>query len=175
MRSKKPISSFAPPEVWRFILPLTVASICIVAGVIVENTLNRSSTDFSLIAYGSIVIVYTLVNHALIARTISFRETYGLLNSVLSGIGLGLLTYFLPDHLNEVSHVLIIFGVVAVAIVSGRRYFYLSLFLILAVSLPLDRRPDVLVRVTFHPNPILARRGGRGNRGSVSLRHQMPL
>jgi len=142
MRSKKPISSFAPPEVWRFILPLTVASICIVAGVIVENTLNRSLTDFSLIAFGSIVIVYTLVNHALIARTISFRETYGLLNSVLSGIGLGLLTYFLPDHLNEVSHVLIIFGVVAVAIVSGRRYFYLSLFLILAVSLPLDR-PDV--------------------------------
>lgn len=139
MRSKKRISSFAPHEVRRFILPVTVASICIITGVILENTLDSPVTDFSLIAYGSLVIIFTLVNHMLIARTIDFRETYGLLNSVLSGIGLGLLTYFLPEHWDEVSHILIIFGIVAVATVSGRLYAYLSLFLILAVSLSLDR------------------------------------
>jgi len=56
----------------------------------------------------------------------------------LTGIGLGLLSYFLPDYLDETSHVLIVFGIVAVATVSGRLYAYLSLLVALVVSLPLN-------------------------------------
>jgi diguanylate cyclase (GGDEF)-like protein len=138
MRSKKPISSFAPHEVRRFILPSTLASIGIVIGVILENILNSTSTDIPLIIYASIVIIYTLVNNVLVARASNFRETYGWFNSILTGIGLGLLPYFLPDYLDETSHVPIVFGIVAVATVSGRLFAYLSLLIALVVSLPLN-------------------------------------
>jgi diguanylate cyclase (GGDEF)-like protein len=138
MRSKKPTSSFAPHEVRRFILPITVASIWIVAGLIIESMLNSSSMDYSLIASGSIVIFYTLVNNVLIARSINFRELHGWFNAISTGIGLGLLTFFLPDHLREVSHLLIVFGMVTVATVSGRLYTYVSLSVLLVVSLPLN-------------------------------------
>jgi diguanylate cyclase (GGDEF)-like protein len=138
MRSKKSISSFAPHEVRRFILPITLASICIITGVILENILNSASTDIPLIVYASIAIIYTLVNNVLVARATNFRESYGWFNSILTGIGLGLLAYFLPDNLDEISHILIVFGIVAVATVSGRRYAYVSLLIMLAVSLPHD-------------------------------------
>jgi len=138
MRSKKSFSSFAPHEVRRFILPITFASIGIIAGIILENIFYGGLPAFPLIAYGSIVIIYTLINNALIVRTINFRETYGWFNSILTGICLGLLTYFLPDHLIEASHILIIFGVVAVATVSGRLFAYISLLAILVVSLPVN-------------------------------------
>jgi len=136
MRSKKPISSVAPHEVRRFILPVTLASICILTGVILENILNSASIDIPLIAYASIVTIYILVNNVLVTRASNFRETYGGVNSILTGIGLGLLTYFLPGYLDEISHVLIVFGIVAVATVSGRLYAYLTLLVALVMSLP---------------------------------------
>lgn len=136
MKSKKPIESFAPHEVRRFILPITLASIGIIAGIILENIFFSALPAFPLIAYGSIFIISTLINNALIVRTINFRETYGWFNSILTGIGLGLLSYFLPDHLVEASHILIVFGVIAVATVSGRLHAYISLLAILVVSLP---------------------------------------
>jgi diguanylate cyclase (GGDEF)-like protein len=138
MRSKKPISSFAPHEVRRFILPITYASLCIVIGVILESILNGPSINIPLIAYASIVITYTLVNNVLVAKATNFREIYGWLNSILTGIGLGLLTHFLPGHLDEISHILIVLGIVAIATVSGRLYAYLSLLVALIVSLPLN-------------------------------------
>jgi GGDEF domain-containing protein len=138
MRSKKPVSSFAPHEIRRFILPVTLASICIVIYVNLENILNSTSTNIPLIIYASIVIIYTLLNNVLVARASNFRETYGRFNSILTGIGLGVLSYFLPDYLNETLYVLIVFGMVAVATVSGRLYAYLSLLVALVVSLPLN-------------------------------------
>lgn len=139
MRAGKHLSTITPNEIRRYLLPVSVAFICIVAAVMVQNALNRSSGDFSFIAYGSAVILFMVINHLLIVRAIDFRKTYGALNSISSGIGLGLLTYFLPDHLDPVSQLLIVFGVVAVAIVSGRSLAYLSLLLLLAVSLLLER------------------------------------
>ena len=147
MKPKKPISSFAPHEIRRFILPISLASICIVTCVILENILNSTSRDIPLIIYASIVIIYTLLNNVLVARASNFRETYGWFNSILTGIGLGLLSYFLPDYLDETSHVLIVFGIVAVATVSGRLYAYLSL--LIALHLPSD---------SFNSRPLQRRR-----------------
>src|SRR5215207_5473813 len=101
MRSKKTISSFAPHEVRRFILPITLASIGIIAGIILENIFFSAVLALPLLAYGSIFIISTLINDALIVRTINFRETYGWFHAILTGIGLGLLSYFLPHHLVE--------------------------------------------------------------------------
>jgi hypothetical protein len=52
MRVKRPISYFAPHEVRRFILPIALPSICIFAGVIVENILNGGWRNSPSIAFG---------------------------------------------------------------------------------------------------------------------------
>src|SRR5687768_9871208 len=156
MRSKKPISSFAPHEVQRFILPITFASIGIIAGILLEDIFYNGLPAFPLVAYGSIVIIYTLVNNALIVRTSNFRETYGWFNSILTGVGLGLLPYFLPDHWVEAAHILIILGVVAVATVSGRLYAYISLVAILMVSLPHEfLHLSGLANLLFYTTPFI--------------------
>src|SRR5688500_12936371 len=100
MKIKKPSSSFAPHEVRRFILPITVASIWIVAGLMIENLLNSSSIDYSLLTYGGIVIFYALVNNILSSRSIDVRESYDWFNAISTGISLGSLTFFLPAHLS---------------------------------------------------------------------------
>jgi diguanylate cyclase (GGDEF)-like protein len=136
MKSKKPMGSFAPHEVQRFILPMTLSCIVIMIGLILEGLLNSASTSPYLIIYGCLAIAYLVINNALIIRTPNFRETYGWQNAILSSIGLGLLPYVLPEYLSEVSHILIACGVVAIAIVSGRLYGYITFFGILLLGLP---------------------------------------
>ena len=138
MRSKRLISSFAPHEVRRFIVPVRLASLFIVTGVILENILYSTSIDIPLIAYAGIVVILMWVANVLVGRVSGFRETYGWINAILTGISVGLLVYFLPAHLAGISHILIVFGIVVVATVSGRLPAYLSLLIALVVSIPLN-------------------------------------
>ena len=124
MKSRKPAGSFAPHELQQFILPITISSIIIMVVLIGENVLNGPPVNTNLLIYGSIVIIGTVINHFVIVRTADFRDSYGWLNAILTGIGLGLLPYILPKDLHEVSHILIPLGVIAAAIVSGRPYAY---------------------------------------------------
>ena len=119
MRSKKNISSFAPHEVRRFIMPVRLASLYILTSVILQNILNSTSINIPLIAYAGIFVIFIWVGNVLVGRVSGFRETYGWINSILTGISLGLLTYFLPAQLDEISHILIVFGIVVVATISG--------------------------------------------------------
>ena len=135
MKLRKPVGSFAAHEVQRFILPLGISTIVIMTGIILDDLLNPSLFSPGLIAYGLIVIVGTVINHFVMVRTADFRETYGWLNAVLSGIGLGLLPYILPPHVHEAAHILIPFGVISAAIVSGRPYAYTVFLIILILSL----------------------------------------
>jgi diguanylate cyclase (GGDEF)-like protein len=136
MKSRKPVGSFAPHEVQRFILPITLTSILLMMGLILENLINEPVLNTSLIVYGFILISGTLINNAVIVRTADFRESYGWLNAILTGIGLGLLPYVIPGRLIEVAHILTPFGIIAVTIVSGRLYGYLTLFEIFMLGLP---------------------------------------
>src|SRR5689334_6131264 len=124
MKSRKPAGSFAPYELQRFILPITISSIIVMVILMVEDVVSGSPLKINLMIYGSIIIIGTLINHVVLARTVDFRQSYGWLNAILTGIGLGLLPYVLPENLHEISHILIPLGVIAVAIVSGRPYAY---------------------------------------------------
>ena len=135
MRVRKPAGSFAPQEVQQFILPISLCSIVILAIIMLENLFYEPSFNPELFVYGSTVIIGTIINHFVIVRTADFRETYGWLNAILSGIGLGLLPFFLPVHLHEVAHILIPFGVIAAAIISGRLYAYTTFVLAFLLSL----------------------------------------
>jgi diguanylate cyclase (GGDEF)-like protein len=134
MRVKRPVAPFAPLEIQRFILPITVAFVCIVAGVLIEHMLNDAQVNNRLILFGSVVILYALINNALIIRTTNYHTTYGLINSILSGIGLGLFAYLIPENIREASHILILLGLVAVAIASGRLHSYITMLLTLGIS-----------------------------------------
>jgi diguanylate cyclase (GGDEF) domain len=135
MKSRKPAGSFAPHELQQFILPIAISSIIIMLILITGDLLNGPPLNTNLIIYASIVIIGTLINNFVISRTTDFRQSYGWLNAVLTGIGLGLLPYILPENLNEVSHILIPLGVIAVAIVSGSSYGYTTLLVILLFDL----------------------------------------
>jgi hypothetical protein len=136
MKLRKPTTSFAPPEVRRFILPITLTTFALMVGVILDNLLIESSLNIGLIVFCSSLITGTLLNDAVITRTADFRESYGWLNAILTAIGLGLLLYVLQGRLHEISHIMIILGVIAVAILSGRLYGYATLLGIFVMSLP---------------------------------------
>lgn len=134
MKVKRPTASFAPHEIRRFILPITLSVVLIISGVIIEHLVNDREINTGLILFGSLAILFILINNRLIIRITSHHETYGLINALLSGIGLGLFAYLVPVELREVSHILIPLSVVAVAIASGRLHAYFTLILALAVS-----------------------------------------
>jgi diguanylate cyclase (GGDEF)-like protein len=136
MRSRKPSGFFAPQEVRKFILPITLTSIGLMVILIVEDLFSGRALDIETIIYGCVIIAGALINSAVIVRTANFRESYGWLNAILSGVALGLLPYVLPENLAEIAHILIVFGAVAVAIVSGRPYCYATLFVIFALGMP---------------------------------------
>ena len=136
MKNRKPITSFAPREVRRFILPLTLASIFFMAGIILDGVLVEPGPNIITIIYGVAWIIITLVYDFLIARSTIFLESFRWFYSITSSIGLGVLIYILPPHLGELFHIMIIFGVVGIAIVFGRSQAYIIMVGILVVSLP---------------------------------------
>lgn len=156
MKIKKPVSSFAPHEIRRFILPITLAFVIVMAGVVIEHLLNHAEINTFLILFASFAIVYILINNALIIRITSYRETYGLINAALSGIGLGLFAYLIPVEVREASHILIVLGVVAVAIASGRLFAYFTMILtMLTSSLLNDYGIDTLVAFLEWATPYI--------------------
>ena len=136
MRNRKPIATFAPHEMQQFVLPTSLAMVCLIAFVVVEHLIFDPHINIWLVAYAVMTITFSLLNLALILRTNNYSETYGLTNAIISGIGLGIFTYVAPERFLEASHILVSLGVVAVATVSGRLHAYITLFLALIISLP---------------------------------------
>jgi diguanylate cyclase (GGDEF)-like protein len=136
MKNRKSIVTFAPHEVQRFVMPTTLAVISLMVFVGVEHLFFDPQVNLSLLAYISAVIVYSLFNIGLVLRTNNYNEKYGLPNAIISGIGLGIFSYFVPERFGEVSHILVSLGIVAVAIVSGRTQAYLAMLITLLVSIP---------------------------------------
>lgn len=136
MKTKKPITPFTPLEIRRFIMPFTFASVVTFLGIVLDDIISRSSTNVILITYSFAGIIYILLNHFLVIRFAIHRSSYRIANALVTGFALGSLTFILPEHSGELLHVLIIFGVLVIATISGRFYAYVSLFGILAISLP---------------------------------------
>lgn len=136
MKSIKPVTPFAPYEIRRFIIPLTTASIAVLTGVIIQAISLYPSADFLLAALGMLGIAYITATHILIVRSPFQHTTTRVVNSIFSGIGLGVLSLLLPANLLEILHILIIFNIVATATIAGRPYAYITLLLLALISLP---------------------------------------
>src|SRR5687767_11832614 len=136
MKNRKPLTPFAPRAVRRFVLPLTLASIFFMAGIILDGMLAEPGPNIIAIIYGTVWILIILLYDLLIARSTIFHGPVSWFYSITSIIGLGILIYILPPHLGELFHIMIIFGVVVTATVFGRAQAYIALSGILAFSLP---------------------------------------
>lgn len=137
MKSAKPVNPFSPMEVRKFIMPISLAAILVFAGMVL-NVLYNTPTQSSvyLILYGILGILYIIFCNLALVRLGNIKISYGAINALLVGVGLGSLSLILPKFLTEIIHILIIFSAVAIATASGRRYAYLLLVGILAISLP---------------------------------------
>jgi diguanylate cyclase (GGDEF)-like protein len=136
MKSPKPVTPFSPHETQNFIMPLTLASILVLACTIYDIAYGHILSDRLLVLYGTLGILYLLVTNILVIRFVTLRREYNAATSLLTGIGLGVLFLIIPEHLKEIEHFLIIFGAIGIATVAGRKYAYLALLGILVISLP---------------------------------------
>ncbi|MBK9926257.1 MAG: GGDEF domain-containing protein [Anaerolineales bacterium] len=136
MKSRKPVTPFSPHEIKTFVMPLILASILVLAGIIYASTDGSTTTNWLLVVCGIVGILYLLVTNTIVIRYVILRRIYSVINAVFSGIGLGILSLILPDGISEASHIVITFGVLAVATMSGRVYAYLTMLAIIVVSLP---------------------------------------
>ena len=135
MKNRKPISTFAPIEVRRFILPLTITTILFMVGIILNGTLVKP-INVSMIVYGVAWIAITLIYDFIIAKSTVAYRLFGWIYAITSIIGLGFLYFILPPSLLEVFYLMIIFSTVSLTTVSGRYQAYFSLLGILAITLP---------------------------------------
>jgi diguanylate cyclase (GGDEF)-like protein len=142
MKNRKSIVTFAPHEIQRFVLPATLAMVCLILFVVVEHLVFDNQVDYFVLGYGIAAISYSFLNLGLVLRTNNYSESYGLLNAIISGAGLGIFTYVVPARFFEASHILISLGIVAVAIVSGRLHAYLTIILTIALTF-LFARPEI--------------------------------
>jgi diguanylate cyclase (GGDEF)-like protein len=136
MKSAKPVHPFSPIEVRKFIMPVSLAAILVFAGMVADVLYTPTRSSMLLLIYGILGILYITFCNLFLVRFSNIRASYGTINAILTGIGLGSLSLILPESLTEISHILIIFSAIAIATASGRRYAYLSLIGILAISLP---------------------------------------
>lgn len=139
MKNRKSIATFAPHEIHRFVLPASLAMVCLIAFVVIEHLILDTQLNYLVLAYGIVTIFYSLSNIALILRTNNYGETYGFTNAIISGIGLGVFYYVIPEHFEEAPHILVALGIVAVGTVSGRLHAYFTMILAFVISLPAMR------------------------------------
>lgn len=139
MRSRKPIATFAPHEIYQFVLPTTLGIVCLLAFVVIEHLLVDSQINGWLVLYATLIFGYSLFNISLILRTNNFSETYGLTNAIITGIGLGLFFYVVPERFLEASHLLISLSIIAIATVSRRYHAYIAIVLTLSIGIPFWR------------------------------------
>jgi diguanylate cyclase (GGDEF)-like protein len=135
MKSRRPINAFAPQEVRRFVAPLSLATVLFMMVIVLDGLFNRPTPNVytSLLGIGG--ILHVLLYHRLIAKSPSFREMYGWINAIGSGIGLGLLIWFVSSDLMELMHILIVVGAIGIAAVSGRLYAVITLLIALMLGL----------------------------------------
>jgi len=136
VKSNKPITAFAPHEVNRFLAPMMLTSVLLMIIILFNGMVTQTASSDYMIVYGVIGTAYILIFNTVVARSTFLRKRYNWVNSLTSGIGLGILAYIIPVQLREILHILIIFSAIATATISGRMYTYFSLLIVIIASLP---------------------------------------
>ena len=135
MKNLKPTRPFTPQEIRSFILPLVAATVLVIVFVLFKILSISRSFNTTIVGYCALIIIYTLVYYFYMPRLISIGRITGPINTAIIGFGLGIMPYILPPDLFEISYILIIFGTLIVATMSGRKYAYLTMTILLFFGL----------------------------------------
>jgi len=136
MKSSRSITAFSPLEVKRFIAPATLATLLGMALIILQGVLATPRPSPSMIIYGLGGILHILFYSTILSQSVFFREKLSWSYSITSGILLGLQPYILPFHILELFHIVLVFGVLGVTIVSGRAQAWATMLIALFITLP---------------------------------------
>jgi len=136
VKSTKPANPFAPLEVRKFTMPVSLATILVLAGMLIEVSFSATPSNIYLVIYVTIGIIYITASNTFLPLFSDAKYSHRIINSLFVGIGLGYLSLILPDMFTEVNHVLVIFGAIAIVTISGRQYSYLFLTGVFAITLP---------------------------------------
>jgi len=136
MKSTKPVNPFAASEIREFTMPISLATILVLIGMSIEVLFDVTPSSMYLVIYGAIGIIYIIASNIFLALFSDSKNSHRIINSLFVGIGLGYMSLILPEALSEVNHILVIFGAIAIATISGRRYSYLFLVGVLTITLP---------------------------------------
>jgi len=126
---------FSQHELRQFIFPITVIAIIVLSLLLLDSLFVEQPINPwpGLLAVAGILYIFTF--DRVMRSSPKYRVYSRWVNPVLSGIGVGVLPYLLPDRLGELFHILSMLSIMGVAISTGRTSAYLNLAVILIVSL----------------------------------------
>ncbi len=154
-RTKSSHLGFTPHEHRISVLPSTVASIVVLIFAIVNSDMLRPTTHFKsqmLLWVGMLGILYLIIyNFFVIPSTNStnFALFYNWLNAFATPLGLGLITYTVPQQLDIYIGVLLILAVISSSITSERGPSY-TIILISTLADVFVQQAYSFPELTFH-------------------------
>jgi diguanylate cyclase (GGDEF)-like protein len=154
MRRKASRFGFTPQEHRISALPSTIAGIIVLAVTVFNGSILWPQSNIKtllLVGVGTLGIIYLIIFNRFVVPSPNYTQLYSWINAVLTAIGLGLLTYSVPDRLDMYLGVLVILAVMSSSIFSERAPSYLLIVLTTAITLIVRR--DLLTDLqewTFH-------------------------
>src|SRR6185503_16192281 len=136
MKSRRPNTAFSGHEVKRFIAPSILAIVLFMVLIAVDGALAETAPNLWMTLYGLGGIICALLYTTVVTRSGFTRENLGWSFSLISGVTLGLLPYVLPGHLMDLVQILVVLGVMAVTIGSGRKHAIVTLITAFIIGLP---------------------------------------
>jgi len=136
MKPSNPTTPFAPHEIRKFITPLTLVLVVVFIAIIVRSFYSPDGISVSLLTFCILGIFYIVLNYLLFIRVLINQNLVGVINVIITVFGIGMLFQLLPQQYGNMTHLLIIFGLTALATVSGKLYGRLALLGVFIITLP---------------------------------------
>jgi diguanylate cyclase (GGDEF)-like protein len=136
MKSRRLLTAFSAHEVKRFIAPAILAIVLFLVVIAADGALVETGPNLWMISYGLVGIICAFLYTKVVTRSGFHRPNLSWSFSLMSGVTLGLLPYMLPSHLMDLFHILVMLGVIAVTIGSGRNHALVTLLTAFVIGLP---------------------------------------
>ena len=123
MRTKPSHLGFTPQEHRISALPSTIASVVVLIFTVINSNILPPTTHFKsqvLLWVGVLGVLYLIVYNFLVIPSADFTVLYTWFNAFAISLGLGLLTYAVPQQLDIYVGVLLILAVISSSITSER-------------------------------------------------------
>jgi len=136
MKSRKPVTAFAPQEISRFIFAPALSVAFFMMIIFIDGAITDPPNAREVI-YGVAGIAHIILYTRLVTKTAHARKRYSIIFAITTGFVLGALPYLLPSHLHDVFHILVVLEIIAVTAGSGRRDTVIAMGLTFLISLPM--------------------------------------